>query len=137
MNTSKEVAGDVLPCPKCARLVPVPPLPGENSLRWAAMYPPDIVAVDVIFHCPKCDARLGSDARTAGNHVYCPPCGSKVKVPHLAHLILPPAPGARAAKMDFAAPAVKLSREEVEFLNSVTPIAAPAGERSPAHANQR
>gem|GEM_PF-2286441 len=137
MSTRKESAGDVSTCPKCAHLVPVPPLPGEKSLRWSAIYPPDIVAVDIIFHCPKCDARLGSDARTAGNDVFCPPCGSRVKVPHLASLILPPSPGAPAVKTDASSPALNLTREEIEFLNNVTQTAMSSGDRSPAHASQR
>jgi DNA-directed RNA polymerase subunit RPC12/RpoP len=135
MSAKEDTEAAVLPCPACSHLSPVPPPPGTKSLRWTELYPPDIVAVDVIFHCPKCDARLGSDARTAGTFVYCPPCGTKVKVPHLEHLIVPA--GEAVEKTVSREAPVKLTAEEVNFLNNVTLIGVSPGAMSPAHASQR
>jgi len=117
---------DVLECPACSHLTPIPPAPGKESLRWAPIYPPDIVAVDVIFHCPKCETRLGSDARTAGTHVYCPPCGTRVQVPHLHQLILSTA----EEKKPLPAAEATLSAAELEFLNNVTHTGWPPAKNS-------
>lgn len=140
VKTGREHGGQLFECPKCRRAVPVPPAPGTTSLKWVDMYPPDITAIDIIFPCPVCRARLGSDARTAGTYVWCPPCGSRVQVPHLASLIVSTPSVNDASKNGSIAPiaAAKLTAEEIDFLRNARPEAKadadPPKEKAANHA---
>jgi len=128
MKAGSELAENVCECPRCFRFVPVPPESAKESPQWPQIYPPDVIAIEIKFPCSECGSKLEIDARSAGDTVYCPICTSAIKSPHLAFLIMPPLSVAPKSKIEFAKPAINLSPQEIDFLNSVKPDAhAPVG----------
>jgi hypothetical protein len=108
INADPEHAGRLCPCPQCFRPTPAPAATSVAPERWAPTYPSDIYSVEIKFPCPKCGVRLGSDAKNAGEPVYCPACESTIRCPSPLFLIEPQPEAPRTV--------IHLSREEMEFL---------------------
>ena len=107
---------DVIECHSCAHQVPVPRLvkmPGRLA-GCAAVFPPDVLALEVKFLCTACQSPLRADARWEGRGVICPVCGDKTGVPHWSEFTQ------RTRTADFSGTA-KLSSEEIEFLSQSVP----------------
>lgn len=120
MKSSLDRAGKVRECARCMRFVPVPPGEGDGSVVWSGMYPPDIIAIEILFSCPECGARLAIDAAEAASTVRCPPCGRWIKVPQLPASI-PSSASHPASAPASEQPVHHLSPEEIDFLNCVEP----------------
>lgn len=117
MKCSAHHSGKTCECPKCRRFVPVPPSPASTTPDWAAMYPPDILAVEIVFPCPECGSRLGINAMGAGISIECPPCKKQIKVPHLGSLVAASTSAVQSSPPASGILPSRLSPEEFEFLN--------------------
>jgi DNA-directed RNA polymerase subunit M/transcription elongation factor TFIIS len=121
LSVDAAFAGEVVECDRCARWVPVPGFPGQSPLSGcASVYPPKILAMEVIFLCPSCNVRMIVDARWEGREVDCPKCEAVARVPWWSRYEA--TTPARRESLAGRAPA--LSAEEIGFLS---------GELSPLH----
>ena len=136
MKAPAETTDDIIECPNCARVVPVPrftSLSGQMTGCGPA-FPPEVLDLEVKFLCTACKSRLRADARWEGRGIVCPVCAEKVRVPRWSDVSRwsaapgeKPAPAGRVpapagrvpASADAAA--VSLSREEIEFLSEAAP----------------
>jgi DNA-directed RNA polymerase subunit RPC12/RpoP len=113
LEITSDLAGGVMECPSCLRVVPVPSLltcPYEDAGCQPAL-PPDVLAIEIKFRCATCATKLRLDARWEGRMVTCPVCTTEIRVPEWSRPSRPP-----------AGPAVTpLSAAEIEFLSG--PIA--------------
>jgi DNA-directed RNA polymerase subunit RPC12/RpoP len=108
-------AGEVMECARCRRWVPVPGYPRSRGVSGcAAVYPPEILRIDVVFPCQGCNARLEVDGRLEGRELVCPRCHAAVRAPLWSRSPTTAAADARTPKK--APPA--LTPEEIEFLSS-------------------
>jgi DNA-directed RNA polymerase subunit RPC12/RpoP len=46
-----------------------------------AVYPPEILSMDIVFLCRGCNARLVVDGRMEGRELDCPKCEARVRIP--------------------------------------------------------
>src|SRR5471030_1379471 len=92
---------------------------GDSSMGWDGTYPPEIIAIEIIFPCPECGARLRIDAQGAGATVQCPPCSKHIRVPHLTPLFVPSSSASQMPASVSRKPGIHLTPEEIDFLNSV------------------
>jgi hypothetical protein len=67
--------------------------------------PPDILAMEIKFHCNVCRTRLQIDARAEGSLVPCPRCRAETRVPEWSR-----APAA------IVPPVVQLDADEIGYL---------------------
>ena len=75
-------AGEVMECTRCERSVPVPGFPAQpGESGCAAVYPPEILSMDVVFLCGGCNAKLVVDGRLEGRELGCPQCQAPVRAP--------------------------------------------------------
>ena len=129
MQASAESANDIVECPNCARVVPVPKLTSLSGQMTgcAPVFPPEVLDIEVKFLCTACNNRLRADARWEGRSVICPVCTEKTRVPRWSSVAqwsrLPDGnpPPARGVGASPEAAAVSLSLEEIEFLSQATP----------------
>jgi uncharacterized Zn finger protein (UPF0148 family) len=108
-----ERAGETIECPVCERIVPVPSLWTRPHAEAGCLpvLPPDILVMEIKFHCNVCRARLLIDARMEGTMITCPKCRAETRVPEWSR-----APTARASAI---VPAVVQLREaEIEYLSA-------------------
>jgi len=119
-----EHAGSLAECPSCERIVPVPGWRPERRAGAGCLgvYAPNLLGVDVKFHCPKCRTKLKVDARWGGNPLTCPECATSLTVPQwfgkadeISDTLMPSTPVNRVAAVT---PSVALSPEEVAFLGT-------------------
>ena len=137
MEAPKERTNDISECPRCLRVVPIPPESATQSTEWPEIYPADIISIEIKFPCPECRSKLEIDARQAGATVLCPVCTNEIKAPHLAFLIMPPLTAAPAKKIEFARTSINLSPQEIDFLNNVKPDAMSSRGKSLPNAFKR
>lgn len=129
MKASLDSTDDVVECPTCARVVPVPklaPLAGQHA-DCVPVFPQEVLSLEVKFLCTACNNRLRADARWEGRAVTCPVCTEKTRVPRWSTVARwsrmreespPPVPAAGASP---EAAAISLSREEIAFLSDPAP----------------
>jgi hypothetical protein len=107
LTAALERAGATIECPACERIVPVPSL-------WTRPYadagclpvlPPDILALEIKFHCNVCRARLQMDARAEGSLITCPRCRAETRVPEWSRVPVAVVP-----------PVVQLGADEIGYL---------------------
>lgn len=124
MQIGAEHHGSVSECPACSRLMPVPPKPADHPDEWPTLYPPNVIAVEIIFRCPACEARLSIDVSNAGTQVQCPPCKQTITVPQVTR----PPTSRRTETARVNLPLVaRLSPQEIEFLSAITGPAVESG----------
>jgi len=81
----ESMQGKLTPCPRCERLITVPP---EMDAPKQVVQLPDLeedVAItenDITFDCVHCNYLLVADKRGIGMTVTCPGCGRPVKIPN-------------------------------------------------------
>lgn len=123
-------------CPKCSLPTPVPTPPHARPLPDGEMYAPGVLSVEIKFPCSRCGARLGVDARNAGEPGICPICSGKIKCPQLSLFVLPPdaVPVRKEEKETPRAP-IRLSSEEIEFLSQLETAPAPVNGAALLHAS--
>ena len=115
LKVDSGLAGGVMECASCLRVVPIPsPLtfPHEKAGSLPVL-PPDILAVEIKILCGKCFAKIRVDARLEGYRVNCPDCAAELRVPMWSR----PAASSRPE----IAP---LSAEEIAFLTSSVELAS-------------
>ena len=125
LGVGLEMAGGVVECPKCARVVPVPgPLKGAASGAALPVFPRQVISVEISFICPECERVLVADARYAAAPFQCPKCTFSGHVPIWSRMDAGSAPGN-------GVPALILTREEIELLTGnreeTLPAILPAG----------
>ena len=135
MEAPKDRTNDISECPRCLRVVPIPPESANEFTEWPRTYPADIISVEIKFPCPQCASKLEIDARNAGATVYCPVCTNEIKAPHLAFVIMPPHTTAPAKKIEFAktgCPVItgKIPAKCVQAISSSVTNARPAAPKS-------
>jgi hypothetical protein len=82
LTAERSFAGKVMECTRCQRSVPVPGFPTMRGVSGCtAVYPPEILSIDVIFRCRGCCAKLVVDARLEGREFDCPKCHAPVRAP--------------------------------------------------------
>ena len=103
-----EQAGGTLECPACERIVPVPSMWTRRHAEAGCMpvLPPDILAMEIKFHCSVCRVRLQLDARAEGSLITCPRCRAETRVPEWS----------RAPATVVASPVVQLGADEIGYL---------------------
>lgn len=83
ISVVETLQGKLLPCPKCERLLTVPP--GADVPKRVVTLPDDepvdVTDNDMTFDCVHCDYVLVADKRGAGMTLPCPGCGKLVTVP--------------------------------------------------------
>lgn len=95
-------------CPKCTHVVPVPEPVSLANGEPLRVFPPGVLALEVVFRCEGCDCRIQIDARAEGKMVPCPKCARETMVPYWSR---------RAPSL------VALSAAEVDFLNEPVAVA--------------
>ena len=108
-------AGRVAECPTCRHVVPVPgrlldALGTTGMVGALPALPRGVLALEVKFLCPGCEAKLRIDARLAGELVECPRCEVAMRVPHWSA-----APS--AVEGTRVLQTARLSAAEIEFLS--------------------
>ena len=114
LKVASSLAGGVMECANCLRVVPIPcpvTFPHEKA-DCLPVLPPDILAVEIKILCHKCFAKIRVDARLEGYRVNCPDCSAELRVPMWSR---PPA----AARPE----TTPLSAEEIEFLTATVELA--------------
>jgi DNA-directed RNA polymerase subunit RPC12/RpoP len=82
LSAELSFAGEIMDCSRCGRSVPVPGfLMMRGGQGCAAVYPPEVLSVDVIFLCRRCGSKLVVDGRMEGREFDCPECDAPVKAP--------------------------------------------------------
>ena len=114
LEIASSLAGAVMECQSCLRVVPIPSLLSfpHEKVSLLPVLPPDILAVEIKILCGKCDSKLRLDARLEGTLVTCPACAAEVRVPLWS----------RSRQSSHAAP-TSLSAAEIEFLSATVPAA--------------
>jgi predicted RNA-binding Zn-ribbon protein involved in translation (DUF1610 family) len=117
LQVGAEHSGKVSECPHCLRRTPVPDATrSSNGTRAAYIYPPEIIALEIVFLCPQCGTRLRIDARDAGTTALCPPCNGKIRVPGIPLFV-----ETESFRCEDRAPVVlssaRLTSQEIEFLS--------------------
>ena len=114
LSASTGSAGGFCDCPRCLRVIPIPGFPARpgQSADRAAVFSPHILEIQIKFFCDCCGNKIRVDARLQGMTLDCPVCNKTTKVPEWGGTT----PGERPARA--AAPAVRLSPEECEFLSA-------------------
>lgn len=114
LSAPAESAGGFCDCPRCLRVIPIPGYPARpgESADCAAVYSPDILAIEIKFFCTGCGNKIRVDARRQGMTLDCPVCHEPTKVPAWQGSLPPGAVPPSAAQ-----PIVRLSDEECEFLS--------------------
>jgi DNA-directed RNA polymerase subunit RPC12/RpoP len=109
LTARADAAGAVEECHACGRHVPVPALIHlkGGSAECAALFPEEILGVDLKFRCTRCATKLRIDVRWEGREVPCPRCNLRLKVPRWSE----PRADARAPS------APRLTPAEIEFLS--------------------
>ena len=113
IDLAADFTGRLVECPGCRRTVPVPALAPGGSAETMAVYPREILSVEIRFLCGECGAKLMIDARWQGSALDCPKCRKHTRVPQWC---TSPAPASGA----------RLSEAEIEFLSGSTEAAARA-----------
>lgn len=107
MRTDATLAGRLVECCQCGRIVPAPGFcPDEIA---SGVFSPEFLYIDAIFPCPACSVRVRADIRLAGTMVNCPDCNAAIRFPALS----------KSASPREQAPLTipNLSREEIQFLS--------------------
>jgi DNA-directed RNA polymerase subunit RPC12/RpoP len=109
LEVAPERAGGTIECPACERIVPVPSVwtrPHADA-GCLPVLPPDILAMEIKFHCNICRARLQIDARAEGSLITCPRCRAETRVPEWSLTTAAVVP-----------PVVKLCADEIGYLSA-------------------
>ena len=107
---TSSLAGGVIECPSCLRVVPVPSLftrPHEDAGCLAAL-PRGILALEIKILCGHCQRKLRLDAQLEGRMVTCPVCRTEIRVPEWSRPPVSMAPRNAGT----------LSAAEIEFLSA-------------------
>jgi DNA-directed RNA polymerase subunit RPC12/RpoP len=111
-------ADDLVECPSCSCVVPVPSRVKIGcTAAGAHVFPPDVLAVEVKFRCGGCKSKLRADGRWEGRSIKCPECGAKLSVPRWSSAAVEESPSLRDALAPLATAMPCLSSAEVEFLS--------------------
>ncbi len=115
LEIASSLAGAVIECQSCLRIVPIPSLLSfpHEKVSLLPVLPRDILAVEIKILCGRCQSKLRLDARLEGTLVTCPACAAEVRVPLWSQSPKPP-----------GATPVSLSAAEIEFLSAAEPPAA-------------
>lgn len=117
LQVGAEHCGKVSECPHCLRRTPVPDTTrSSNGMRAAYIYPPEVIALEIVFLCPQCGTRLRIDARDAGTIALCPPCNGRIRVPDIPLFVgadLNPGED----RMPLVVSSARLTSQEIEFLS--------------------
>jgi DNA-directed RNA polymerase subunit RPC12/RpoP len=111
LSVGAESAGRVIECPACRHVVPVPVRLPRGAIGTLPLLPPEVLALELKFLCPGCQAKLRIDARLEGESVACPKCQQPTRVPRWS---APP----RETELRVAPKRAELSAAEIEFLSS-------------------
>lgn len=117
LSALPETAGGFCECPRCLRVVPIPGYPTRpgQSADEAAVFSPQILAIEIKFLCDCCGNKVRVDARLQGVTLECPVCQKTTKVPEWGGAL---PLGEQPARTP--GPLMRLSAEEYEFLS--TPV---------------
>ena len=80
---TSDLAGGVMECESCLRIVPVPTLftrPHEDAGCVPAL-PDGILSLEIKILCGECGTKIRLDARLEGQLVTCPICSAQIRVP--------------------------------------------------------
>lgn len=113
LSVGAESAGRVVECPSCRHTVPVPArLSGAPAAAGCLpLLPAGVLALEIKFLCPACQAKLRTDARLEGETVACPRCERPLQIPRWS--------GAESGSpAGTSQDPVRLSPAEIEFLSA-------------------
>src|SRR5450432_310873 len=79
LQVASQHGGKAVECPHCLRRAPVPP---TEMGEWPYIYPAPIIAMELIFSCSECSAKLRVDAKGTSASVNCPACHKLIQVPN-------------------------------------------------------